>query len=111
MNNKRTKQNKISQMKARFFAGFSCAAYGFAVLTAIVSSNLPRNSVWKEAFGSIVEIGLLAGVLLTFIWSICKPVRYPYPDAELDSVTREEVEELQKLAEGIIVTMEHGKEG
>ena len=70
MNNKRTKQNKISQMKARFFAGFSCAAYGFAVLTAIVSSNLPRNSVWKEAFGSIVEIGLLAGVLLTFIWRL-----------------------------------------
>ena len=48
---------------------------------------------------------------MTFIWSICKPVRYPYPDAELDSVTREEVEELQKLAEGIIVNMEHGKEG
>lgn len=106
MNNKRTNQTKSNQIKAHFFAGFSCAAYGFAVLTAIVSSSLPVNSVWQEAFGSIVVIGLLAGVLLTFIWSIYKPAGYPYPDVKSDSITQEEVEELEKLAERIMADME-----
>ncbi|MEY8427082.1 hypothetical protein AALA00_05035 [Lachnospiraceae bacterium 46-15] len=105
MNNKRPNQTKSNQMKARFFAGFSCAAYGFSVLIAIVSSNLPGSSVWKEAFGSIVEIGFLIGVLLTFIWSICKPAGYPFPDEEWASMTQEELEELEKLAQGIMTDL------
>lgn len=106
MNSKVIKQqNKINQMRARFFAGFSCAAYGCGVLAAIISSKLPENSAWKEAFGSIIEIGFLAGMILTLIWSICKPGGYPFSDEGWNSLTQEDLEELEKLAQRAIADL------